>query len=137
VGVVVFDSDVLIGFLSAHDAHHVEAVALVRDSLTPGTRRLLCAVNLSEILIGPLRAGTEARVEQMLAQFTVEIVAVDTALAKGAAAVRARTNLSLSGAYALATVLHAEERGGHDVRLASFDGAVLRAHADLRPDAAD
>ncbi len=129
MGVVVFGSDVLIGFLSAHDPHHVEAVQRVRDSLTPGTRRLLCAVNLSEILIGPLRTGTEQRVEQMLVQFGVETIVVDMALAKRAAAVRARTNLKLPDAYALATAVHAELRGWEDVCLASFDEAVLRAHA--------
>ncbi len=57
MGVVVYDSDVLIGFLSEHDADHDRAVECVRDSLRPGTRRLLCAGNLSEILIGPLRAA--------------------------------------------------------------------------------
>lgn len=133
MGIVVFDSDVLIGFLSAHDTNHDKAVACVRDSLAPGMRRLLCAVNLCEILIGPLRAGTQARVEQMLAQFTVETIVVDMALAKRAAAVRARTNLKLPDAYALATAIHAERRGWQDVRLASFDEAVLRARADLDP----
>lgn len=133
MGIVVLDSDVLIGFLSAHDAHHEQAVEWVRDSLTPGTRRLLCAVNLSEILIGPLRAGTEERVERMLVRFSVETVVVDMVLARRAAAVRAETNLKLPDAYALATAIHAEKRGWEDVRLASFDEAVLRAHAELHP----
>lgn len=137
MGVVVFDSDVLIGFLSAHDANHDSAVEVVRESLAAGTRRLLCAVNLSEILIGPLRAGTEERVEQMLAQFTVETVSVDVALAKRAAAVRARTGLKLPDAYALATAIHAERRGLRDVRLATFDKAVVRAAAERRPDDGD
>lgn len=133
MGVVVFDSDVLIGFLASQDVHHQEAVDWVRDSLTPGTRRLLCAVNLSEILIGPLRAGREERVERMLGQFAVETIVVDPALARRAAAVRARTNLKLPDAYALATAIHAERRGWEEVRLASFDEAVLRAHAQLHP----
>jgi predicted nucleic acid-binding protein len=129
VGVVVFDSDVLIGFLSAHDVHHADAVASVRASLVPGNRRLLCAVNYSEILIGPLRAGAHERVERMVAQFAIEIVPADAALARRAAAVRAETNLKLPDAYALATALQADERGLPDVRLASFDEAVLRAAA--------
>ena len=133
MGVVVFDSDVVIGFLSAHDAHHQEARKWVRDSLGPGTRRLLCAVNLSEILIGPLRAGTQERVEQMLVHFNLETIEVDMALAQRAASVRARTNLKLPDAYALATAIHAEKQGWQDVRLASFDEAVLRAHAELHP----
>jgi predicted nucleic acid-binding protein len=129
VGVVVFDSDVLIGFLSAHDVHHADAVASVRASLAPGNRRLLCAVNYSEILIGPLRAGAHERVERMVAQFAIEIVPADAALARRAAAVRAETNLKLPDAYAFATALQADERGLPDVRLASFDEAVLRAAA--------
>ena len=38
MGVVVFHSDVLIGFLNRDDAHHKAAVGEVRGSLKPGTR---------------------------------------------------------------------------------------------------
>lgn len=133
MAVVVFDSDVLIGFLNASDAHHARAVDLVRDSLAPGTRRMLCAVNYSEILVGPIRAGEQARdqVDDMLGRFAIEITSVDGALARRAAAVRARTDLLLPDAYALATAAHAVQYGHRDVRLASFDKAVLRAHAEL------
>lgn len=136
MAVVVFDSDVLIGFLNASDAHHGDAVALVRDSLAPGTRRMLSAVNYSEILIGPIKAGNEARdhVEGMLGAFSIEIIVVDGAFARRAAAVRARTDLKLPDAYALATAIHAEHNGYADVSLASFDTDVLRAHAELHPD---
>jgi predicted nucleic acid-binding protein len=133
MAVAVFDSDVLIGFLNAGDAHHADAVDIVRDALAPGTRRMLSAVNYSEILIGPNKAGKEARerVEHMLVQFAIEITIVDMALAKRAAAVRAETRLKLPDAFALATAIHAEHRGYEDVRLLSFDEAVLRAHAEL------
>lgn len=131
MAVVVFDSDVLIAFLSASDANHNEAVDRVRKSLAAGTRRLLNAVNYSEILIGPLRVGEHAAVEQMLVRFGIETITVDMALAERAAAVRARTNLALPDAYALATVIHAEKRGWKDVEIASFDKAVLRARANL------
>jgi len=135
MAVVVFDSDVLIGFLNAGDAHHADAVALVRESLTPGTRRMLSAVNYSEILIGPIKAGKAARdhVERMLGNFSIEIMIIDGAFARRAAAVRARTNLKLPDAYALATAIQAEHNGHDDVRLASFDDALLRAHAELHP----
>jgi hypothetical protein len=33
----------------------------------------------------------------------------------------------------LATAIHAEKRGHHDVRLESFDEKVLKAHAALHP----
>ena len=132
MAVVVFDSDVLIGFLNADDAHHTDAVALVRESLEPGTRRMISAVNLSEILIGPIKAGRKARdhVEAMLGRFSIEIIVVDGALARQAAAVRARTGFKLPDAYALATAIEAEHDGHDDVRLASLDKAVVRAHAE-------
>jgi predicted nucleic acid-binding protein len=135
VAVVVFDSDVLMGFLNASDAHHSDAVAAMRDALAPGTRRLISAVNYSEILIGPIRAGKGQRdhVDDMLGHFSIETIIVDMALARRAAAVRARTGLKLPDAYALATAIHAEHRGYSDVRLASFDEAVLKAHAALHP----
>jgi predicted nucleic acid-binding protein len=133
MGVTVFDSDVLIGFLNAGDSHHRAAREWVARSLAPGTRRLLSAVNYSEILIGPLRTGQHERVEEMVVRFGIEIVAVDAALARRAAAVRARTGLKLPDAYALATCVHAEHRGWDDVELASFDDAVLGAHAKLHP----
>ncbi|NUT56370.1 MAG: PIN domain-containing protein [Thermoleophilia bacterium] len=135
MAVVVFDSDVLIGFLNASDAHHREAVETVSNSLAPGTRRMLCAVNYSEILVGPVKKGKEARdhVDAMLGSFSIEIITVDGAFARRAAAVRARTGLKLPDAYALATAIHAEHRGYEDVSLASFDEAVLRAHASLHP----
>ena len=133
MALVVFDSDVVIGFLNADDAHHEDAVTVVRDALAPGTRRMLSAVNYSEILIGPIKAGKEARdhVDHMLGHFAIEIVSVDMAFAQRAAAVRARTGLKLPDAYALATAIHAEHRGFDDVRLASFDEQVLRAYAAL------
>lgn len=54
-------------------------------------------------------------------------------LAERAAAVRERTKLKLPDAYAIATAVQLEHRGRTDVRLASFDKRVLRAHAALHP----
>jgi predicted nucleic acid-binding protein len=129
--VVVFDSDVLIGFLNRDDAHHADAVLTVERSLSPGTRRLLSAVNYSEILVGPLRAGRQEVVEQMLVKLGIEIIVVDSPLAERAAAVRERTGLKLPDAYAVATGIHAEKRGRGDVRIESFDKNVRGALSDL------
>jgi predicted nucleic acid-binding protein len=87
--------------------HHHDAVDWMREALSPGTSRRLCAVNLSEILIGPLRQGTSERVTQMLARLGIETVPVDAALAHAAASVRAGTNLKLRDAFAVATALEA------------------------------
>ena len=69
----------------------------------------------------------------MLAALAIETIVVDMPLAKRAAAVRARTNLKLPDAYAVATAIHAEHRGWDDVRLESFDEAVVKAYSDLYP----
>lgn len=131
MAVVVFDSDVLIAFLNADDANHLDGVTEVRVSLEAGTRRLISAVNYSEILVGPLRSGREETVQQMLVKLGIEIIVVNEALAERAAAVRAMTNLKLPDAYALATVVDAENRGLDGVRIASFDEQVLKARAKL------
>jgi predicted nucleic acid-binding protein len=133
MGVVVFDTDVLIGFLNRDDAHHGDAVQRVRAAMAPGKRRLLCAVNYAEIMVGPVRAGTHELVSQMLVQFSIETIIVDMDLATRAAGVRARTNLKLPDAFALATAIHAEHRGWENVEMASFNADLLEAHSDLHP----
>lgn len=134
--VVVFDADVLIAYLGREDAHHADAVERVRHALEPGTRRLVSAVNYSEVLIGPLQAAGAAGaeiVDAMFVRFGIETIQVDMALARRAAAVRARTKLKLPDAYAIATAIHAEHRGHDDVRLEAFDKKVVKAYADLHP----
>jgi len=131
VAVVVFDADVLIGFLARDDVHHREAVERLRSSLEAGTRRFLSAVNYAELLVGPLRAGGASMaeiVDAMLARFSVENVPVDRELARRAASVRAQTNLKLPDTFAVATAVDAQGRGYDDVRIESFDEDVLRAY---------
>ena len=53
MAVVVFDADVLIAFLGRDDANHAKAVECMRRAIQPGTRRLVSAVNYTEVLIGP------------------------------------------------------------------------------------
>lgn len=136
MAVVVFDADVLIAYLGRDDAHHSEAVERVRRALEPRTRRLVSAVNYTEVLIGPLETAGPAgadTVDAMFVRFGIETIQVDMALARRAAAVRARTKLKLPDAYALATAIHAEKRGHGDVRIESFDRKVNKAFAELHP----
>ncbi len=137
MAVAVFDADVLIAFLGREDANHDAAVERMRRALEPGTRRLVSAVNYTEVLIGPLaaagRAGAET-VDAMLARFGIETVDVDLPLAQRAAAVRVQTRLKLPDAYAVATAVHARRCGDEDVRLESFDTRVVTAYAQLHPD---
>jgi len=132
MGVVVFGADVLIGFMNPSDAHHADAIAWMRDATRPQTERWISAVNYSELLIAPLREGKQEHVEAMLSGFSIQIATVDEAMAKRAAAVRARTSLKLPDAYALATAIHLEHRGHTDVRLATFE-KVLKARQELHP----
>jgi predicted nucleic acid-binding protein len=136
VAVAVFDADVLIAYLGRGDANHTQAIERMRRALDPGTRRLVSAVNYTEVLIGPLRhagrAGAET-VDAMLVRFAIETIPVDLVLARRAAAVRVRTGLKLPDAYALATAIHAEKRGHDGVRLESFDAKVVKAYAALHP----
>jgi predicted nucleic acid-binding protein len=135
MAVVVFDSDVLIAYLGRGDAQHEKAVERMRLALVPGTRRLVSAVNYSEVVIGPLRAGGPAaaeHVDAMFVRFGIETITVDMALARRAASVRERTKLKLPDAFAVATAIHAETRWHEDVRLESFDEEVVNAQAGLR-----
>jgi predicted nucleic acid-binding protein len=132
MAVIVFDADVLIAYLGREDVHHAEAVERMRQALEPDTRRLVSAVNYTEVLIGPFETAGAAgadTVDAMFARFGIETIQVDMALARRAAAIRARTKLKLPDAYALATAIHAEKRGHADVRLESFDKRVVKAHA--------
>lgn len=134
MAVAVFDADVLIGYRNRDDPLHERAFERVRQALEPGTRRLISAVNYTELLIGPLRAsgqGGADAVDEMLVRLAIETIQVDMALAQRAAAVRARTSVKLPDAYAIATAIHAEERGDADVRLESFDERVNKAYAGL------
>ncbi|HXY16969.1 MAG TPA: PIN domain-containing protein [Gaiellaceae bacterium] len=136
MAVAVFDADVLIAYLGREDANHLAAVERMRSALVPGTRRMISAINYTEVLIGPLRhsgrAGAET-VDAMLVRLSIETIEVDMDLARRAAAVRVRTRLKLPDAYALATAIHAEKRGHDDVRLESFDEKVVKAYASLHP----
>jgi predicted nucleic acid-binding protein len=138
VVVVVFDADVLIAYLGRGDAHHDEAVDRMRRALQPNVRRLVSAVNYSEVLIGPLQAkgdsGSEI-VNAMFTRFAIETIPVDVDLARRAATVRARTKLKLPDAYAVAVAIRAEGREVGEVRLESFDQKVVKAYARLRQQA--
>lgn len=136
MAVVVFDADVLIAYLGRDDANHAEAVERMRRALERGARRVVSAVNYTEVLIGPLQMagpGGADTVDEMFVRFGIETIAVDMRLARRAASVRARTRLKLPDAYALATAIEAEQRGQYDVRLETFDEKVVKAYASLHP----
>ncbi len=91
MGVVVSDSDVLIGFMNPDDAHHADAIVWMRDATQPQTERWISAVNYSELLIAPLREGKQEQIKAVLTNFSITVATVDVAMAERAAAVRAKT----------------------------------------------
>lgn len=131
MGVAVFDSDVIIGYLNRNDAHHDEARQIMRRASAPRTRRQICAVTLAEVLVGPLRAGRVQTIWDMVAGLSFEIIPADTGLSSRAAAVRADKNLKLPDAFAVATALAAQRGGSDDVRLETFDQDVRNAYPTL------
>jgi len=136
MGVVVFDANVLVGFLDDTDRHHGEAVTLMRGVLDSRAARWLCATTLTEILVKPVEAGTHGRVDGMLGALGFDIKQVDRSLAQLAAAVRAKVKpkLRLPDASALATAIHAEHQGFEDVELATFGERLKEAHRRSRAD---
>ncbi len=133
MGIVVFDTDVLIAYRNRDDAQHREAVDRMRRVLVPAIDRLVCAVNVTELLVGPLRkegAAGAGRIMAMFTRFRFEIVPAEAVLARKAAEVRAQVNLKLPDAYVVATALAAAARSD-DVRLESFDRDVIRAYVDI------
>ena len=134
MAVVVFDADVLIAYLSRDDAHHAAALERMRRALEPGNRRLVSAVNYTEVLIGPLQAAGPAgaaTVDAMIERLRFETIDVGVHLARRAADVRVQTRLKLPDAYAVATAADANSKGDDEVRLESFDERVISAYAEL------
>lgn len=74
-----------------------------------------------ETIVHPLRRGVAERVDDLIEEAGITIVAVDRALARQAAQVRAEeASLRLGDAVVLATALQ------HKARLLSFDERLLR-----------
>ncbi len=106
MGALALDADVLIGFLDSSDAHHDRAVSELRPRIAAGDRILISASVYAEVLVRPLRAGTDATVDDFLDAVRAEVVPVDRSIARRAAQLRAsHNNLRLPDAFSLATAL--------------------------------
>ena len=109
MGAITPDADVLIGLLDEKDAHHARARALLerhRDD-----ELVVAASTYSEMLVRPLQQGTEHIIEGFLDDVRATIVPIDRAIARSAAALRARhASLRLPDALAVATSQAHERR---------------------------
>lgn len=103
---VALDADVVIAFLDPSDAQHDRAVELLGAHLATGDDTLIAATVYAEVIVRPLQNGTDAKVDEFLAAIGAHLVAVDHALARRGAELRARhAALRLPDAISLATAL--------------------------------
>jgi predicted nucleic acid-binding protein len=91
VGVALLDSSAVVGFLQPDDALHHAAFAAVGDAVRGGDYLAVSAVTWTEILTGAaLGHREEAVVRGFVADFAVQILPVDAAVAEQAARIRGR-----------------------------------------------
>ena len=104
MGAVALDADVLIAFLDASDDQHQRAIDLLRPRLAAGGRIVIAASVYAEILVHPLKRGSDQAIDDFLAAIGADVVAVDRDIARRAAQLRAtHRSLRLPDALSLAT----------------------------------
>lgn len=101
---VALDADVLIAFLDASDDQHQRAIDILRPRLAAGDRIVVGASVYAEILVHPLKRGSDQAIDDFLTAIGADIVAVDRDIARRAAQLRAtHPSLRLPDALSLAT----------------------------------
>ncbi len=106
MGLIHLDAGVVIGLLDASDAHHESASSALADVVRSGDRLAMAASAFAECLVGPSRRGGSAvaTVDELFRRLPIEVVGLDSATARVAAAFRARhTSLRLPDALVIAT----------------------------------
>lgn len=106
MGVTHLDAGVVIGLLDADDAHHQPAAEALSAALRSGDRLAMAASAFAECLVGPSRRGDRAvaTVSDLFERLPIDIVGLDAATARRAAALRAKhAALRLPDALVLAT----------------------------------
>jgi predicted nucleic acid-binding protein len=103
---VALDADIVIAFLDPGDDQHATAVAELRPRLAAGDELLAAATVYAESIARPLQQGTDAIVDEFFDAAGISIVAIDRAVARRAAALRAEyQSLRLPDAMSLATAI--------------------------------
>jgi predicted nucleic acid-binding protein len=106
VATVALGADVLIAFLDASDDQHQHAIDILRPRLAAGDRIVLAASVYAEILVYPLKRGSEKAVDDFLAAIGAHIIPIDRDIARRAAQLRStHHSLRLPDAFSLATAL--------------------------------
>jgi toxin FitB len=119
---VVLDADVLIGALDGADPHHSQARTLFTAWHEQDATRLICVVNLSEVLVAPAADNVRLRTaREAIGALGVTVHQPSEAIGVDAARLRGRHPISLPDAYCLATARHTSSS------VASFDRKIVRA----------
>ena len=103
---VALDADVLIAFLDASDDQHKRAIDLLRPRLAAGDRVLVAASVYAEILVHPLKHGSDKAIDDFLTAIDADIIPIDRDIARRAAKLRVtHRKVRLPDALSLATAL--------------------------------
>jgi uncharacterized protein len=103
VGLTVLDTSVLVAFLDSRDALHAQAVAQLRASRARSDL-VVPVVAYAETLVGAVRGGTQAvEVLERFIDGAARLEPLTRAIARRAAALRARHTIRLPDALILAT----------------------------------
>lgn len=122
-GVIVLDASTLIAHFDPADVHHEAASALLRAH--PDDGYLLHTLTLTEVLVGPVRAGREDFVLRQLDAMGIAEWVPSSSSALHLARLRAQTRLRLPGCCVLLPALV------NDAELATFDERLAGAATTL------
>ena len=107
MGLTVLDAGVIIAVLDARDAHHLAAIAALREVLDSEAQLVIPASAYAEALVSPSRKGSEAVavLDAFLDGLPAVVAPATREIARSAASLRARhgTRLRLPDALVLAT----------------------------------
>lgn len=116
---IVLDACVLIAHFDPHDAQHHRAGRLL-DSLV-GQPKSASVVTMSEILVGPTRAGRRRAAQDLLDRLGIRVQPLPTEAAAQLAELRATTGLKLPDCCVLFTA-----ECNAPAQLATFDERLAR-----------
>jgi predicted nucleic acid-binding protein len=104
VGSIVLDASAVIALLDGADAHHGRATTDFGQAVERGDALVIPASAYAEAMVHPLRKKRGEVVDGFLDRLGVEVVDLDRAIAREAAALRARhRSLPLPDALVIAT----------------------------------
>lgn len=120
---IVLDASVVIAHFAAHDEHHAAATGFFRTHLDD--EFAMHSLTLTEVLVGPIRAGREVFIEQQLARLAIREWMPRAGSASRLARLRVETGLKLPDCCVLDAAMSTE------ARLATLDAALARAASSV------